>query len=237
MACIQLYFQDQLKAQFKLTKKATSIGRTADNDIQIDNPGVSGLHAQILLRDEGYYLEDLDSKNGVFVNGQPVQRQLLEFGDTIQIFKHTLKFVAFIPEESHQEPEKSVPVFEQNATIAVNRAQLNQLLNLETPAPVDERQRGVLRLLSQRGDWRSYPLTRLSFSIGRKISCDIRTKGWFAPAVELLIKVDGNKHWLIPQARSKVKLNGVALKEPALLSAGDHFSVRNLTLEFALESL
>lgn len=239
MACIQLYFQDQLKAQFKLTKKATSIGRTIDNDIQIDNPGVSGLHAQIVLRDDGYHLEDLDSKNGVFINGQQIQRQLLEFGDSIQIFKHRLKFVAFIPEDEQQNPEKSVPVFDQNATVAINRSQLNQLLNPEGGElpPVPGRSRGVLRLLSQRGDWRSYPLTRISFSIGRKMTCDIRTKGWFAPAIEALVKIDADRYWLIPQSRSKVRLNGVLQKEPAPLSPGDHFSVRNLTFEFHIESL
>ena len=45
-----------------------TIGRVAGNDIVIDDSRVSGRHARLLVRDSSYWLEDLGSSNGVFVN-------------------------------------------------------------------------------------------------------------------------------------------------------------------------
>jgi pSer/pThr/pTyr-binding forkhead associated (FHA) protein len=55
-----------------LTDKAqVTIGRNADNDIQIDNPGVSGVHARITLL-PAPMVEDLGSTNGTSVAGAKI---------------------------------------------------------------------------------------------------------------------------------------------------------------------
>lgn len=77
---------------YSLTKKVTCIGRLAENDIVIDNIGVSRLHAKILIEENGQvYVEDQDSANGIKVNGLPVQRSPLYPGDEVQILKHKLR--------------------------------------------------------------------------------------------------------------------------------------------------
>ena len=48
------------------------IGRSDDNDIQIKDKTVSRKHLKILIRDNRYYLEDLESKNGTYVNGEQI---------------------------------------------------------------------------------------------------------------------------------------------------------------------
>jgi hypothetical protein len=65
----------------------TSIGRTADNDIQIDAHNVSRHHAVVLDTAEGVVVEDLNSTNGVQVNGQRVSRKVLADGDKLTIGK------------------------------------------------------------------------------------------------------------------------------------------------------
>lgn len=76
------------KTQWPLTKHQNVIGRETDSDIQIDDRQVSRRHAEIALTPEGYYVvRDLGSKNGTFLNGQPVNQepQPIRNGDEIGI--------------------------------------------------------------------------------------------------------------------------------------------------------
>jgi hypothetical protein len=61
----------------------TTIGRTRNNDIQVDAPSVSRKHAQIALTDAGYVVRDLGSENGTFVNGERIAEQPLTDGDLL----------------------------------------------------------------------------------------------------------------------------------------------------------
>ncbi len=63
-----------------------TIGRDADNDTVIDYPIVSRFHAQIRRRDGSFYLIDLNSSNGTFINGKQLKgKRVLRAGDVIRI--------------------------------------------------------------------------------------------------------------------------------------------------------
>ena len=53
-----------------LSKGTTKIGRTAQNDIVLDEDGVSRRHARIRGDPSGFWISDLNSSNGTFVNGE-----------------------------------------------------------------------------------------------------------------------------------------------------------------------
>lgn len=72
----------------------TSIGRTSDNQVQIDELEVSRRHAEILREEDGFRLRDLGSQNGTFVNGDPVKECILSDGDRIQIGTARFRFLA-----------------------------------------------------------------------------------------------------------------------------------------------
>jgi len=78
--------------EFSLVKDRTSIGRRPHSDIHIDNLAISGEHAVIvsILGDD--FLQDLDSTNGTFVNGQTIKKHLLVDGDVIGLGKYRLKY-------------------------------------------------------------------------------------------------------------------------------------------------
>src|ERR1700676_4200875 len=58
-----------------------TVGRKVDKDLVIADPRVSRDHAQITKEGQEFFLVDLGSKHGTFVNGERVQRQKLERGD------------------------------------------------------------------------------------------------------------------------------------------------------------
>ena len=62
----------------------TAIGRTADNQIQVDEVSVSRYHAEIELRQQGYHVRDLDSANGTYVNGRRVAERELTHDDVLR---------------------------------------------------------------------------------------------------------------------------------------------------------
>jgi predicted component of type VI protein secretion system len=61
-----------------------TIGRAPDNIIVIRDPSVSSRHAQLQLVGETYRLKDLDSTNGIRVNGIPTTETVLRFDDRIR---------------------------------------------------------------------------------------------------------------------------------------------------------
>jgi O-antigen/teichoic acid export membrane protein len=69
-----------------------AIGRAIDNDLQIASRFVSRHHAQLITSDEGTVLEDLDSTNGVYLNGKRARRQRLVPGDVVRIGMHELTY-------------------------------------------------------------------------------------------------------------------------------------------------
>ncbi|MCK6371164.1 FHA domain-containing protein [Zoogloea sp.] len=77
-----------------LEKERTTIGRKPHNDIQIDNLAISGDHAAIVTILNDAFLEDMNSTNGTYVNGQPVKKHVLQSNDVIELGKYRLKYIA-----------------------------------------------------------------------------------------------------------------------------------------------
>jgi hypothetical protein len=75
------------KTQWPLVKTSMIVGREAESDVQISDRQVSRQHAEISRTLEGYTLRDLDSKNGTYLNGEPVSQEprLMRNGDQIGI--------------------------------------------------------------------------------------------------------------------------------------------------------
>jgi hypothetical protein len=68
------------------------IGRTSDNDLQVDSRFVSRHHAQVVTSHSGSVMEDLNSTNGIYVRGKRVRRHRLVEGDVVQLGQHTLSY-------------------------------------------------------------------------------------------------------------------------------------------------
>lgn len=72
--------------EYPLTRSKMIIGRTQDNDIAVADPEVSRQHAQVILHEGGFAIEDLESTNGTFINGlRAIGMTPLNHGDTIEL--------------------------------------------------------------------------------------------------------------------------------------------------------
>ena len=78
----------------RITQQVTTMGREPTNSVFCDDASISRQHATIGKDNGGFYIEDLGSTNGTFVNGKRIKNHILEDGDKIQVGNHIFKFLA-----------------------------------------------------------------------------------------------------------------------------------------------
>ncbi|MGD9722572.1 MAG: SpoIIE family protein phosphatase [Pirellulales bacterium] len=100
MAILQLFKGSGPTEDLTLESDRIVLGRHPDCDIVLDAASVSRQHAQILRENGAYYIEDLHSRNGTFVNGQLIRgRQALQDGDRLKICDLSLAFYSKQPSD------------------------------------------------------------------------------------------------------------------------------------------
>jgi pSer/pThr/pTyr-binding forkhead associated (FHA) protein len=85
-----LVFENHL---FPLNKSNTKIGRHPDNDLIINEPSVSRWHAELRFEDGEFYIYDMGSRFGTFVNTIKIKRSLVQNGDTISMANSPVLFI------------------------------------------------------------------------------------------------------------------------------------------------
>lgn len=78
--------------RFMLVGQRIAIGRDQENDIHFDSPQISRYHAALRHTDAGWEIRDLNSQNGLSVNGEKVTASLLKRGDTLRLGEIELRF-------------------------------------------------------------------------------------------------------------------------------------------------
>ena len=93
-SCLIQIYGKEMGRKFTLDKLQMTIGRGADSGIVCDMDNVSRTHAKIFTSGDGFFIEDLGSTNGTFVNDQEVKREKLRNGDLIKIGGTIFKFLS-----------------------------------------------------------------------------------------------------------------------------------------------
>ena len=78
---------------FPLTREITTIGRKLDNDLVIQDILVSRKHSEIRFVDGKYYIHDLGSTGGTYLNNKKINESILYSGDLILISNIPLMFI------------------------------------------------------------------------------------------------------------------------------------------------
>ena len=116
LARVMVAVNGQTSGERELATGRFIIGRTPDNDLQIDSKYVSRHHCQIITSLHASVVEDLNSTNGIYVRGKRVRRTLLNDGDVIQIGQHEIMYFderMARTRAGHDLEDEAVPVMEE----------------------------------------------------------------------------------------------------------------------------
>ena len=110
------------RERYPLAKDRVTVGRSRDSDIFLPDQWLSRHHAAIEERADGYWVSDLNSKNGTLLNGEPVRDwRRLRPGDVITLGEHTLTFCAEAEEDEEEDREpEGTRVFSVRELSAIN---------------------------------------------------------------------------------------------------------------------
>lgn len=95
--CVRAYLVIQGQRTFDLIAPMVTVGRALDNDLIIEDPGISRYHAQLRRRYGRYILQDMGSSSGTLVNGFPIQEIVLRPGDLISLSDAELLYAEDAP--------------------------------------------------------------------------------------------------------------------------------------------
>jgi pSer/pThr/pTyr-binding forkhead associated (FHA) protein len=230
MAKVIVKFKDAVLQEIPLEKEKTTIGRKADNDIHVDNMSVSGFHAQILKEEDSFFIEDLDSLNGTFVNGRKVTKDELFKGDSILVGLHTLEFISDKARPVEDKKASAVRGHSMEETVVIDPKDHKRIINAQDkdkPEPL-----GGFYVLEGSTDTRNYELKERVSSIGKESGSAIKLKGFFAPKVVALVNRRKEGYFITPSGNKPLKINGEDLHRRYDLKDGDIVEVAGLKLQF-----
>ncbi len=231
---------------------AITVGRSPGNTVVIDNPAVSGRHARVVREGEQFFVEDLDSRNGTFVNDQRVTRQALQHGDVVLVGKHRLLFDGLSADAGPAEDDSFVPDMpDLGGTVVLDTEQQRRLLAaVQARVRADAAKNGthagaagsepeappvaVLRVVEGRAERTEYKLDGHTAFIGKSEAALIRLRGWFKPKLAVAIGRLG-EGYVATALGGRALVNGRRLDGRRGLEHGDRLSVGGLTLEFRLK--
>lgn len=212
-----------------------SIGRGAEADIPVAHKTVSRQHASIsIIPDEGVVIEDLESDNGTFVNGERIERSRLEKGDKIQLGTLDILYVGDDgPERRFKgQPVTSLDRFPRTAAGSRHEATFAMSVTLM------RRMKAVRELLSKarmvrQATGESWPLGSHTYHFGRK-NPDVAVRGWFVSQELATVSWTGRKHRIRKVGKwGKVLVNDT----PATmqdLESGDVLRIGSSTFQYTL---
>lgn len=96
--------------EFPLAKSFFTIGRSPDNDLQLDDASISRVHAILRKHPDGVLVEDADSVNGVVIDGKPLPRALVKPGESFDLGDFQFAVVKHSMNQETQRREVVVPV-------------------------------------------------------------------------------------------------------------------------------
>src|SRR5688572_19502206 len=103
-------------AELYLVPGRKVVGRTPDNDLQIDSKYISRHHCQLVTGTDGVtVVEDLNSTNGIMVRGQRVRRHTLRDGDVVSVGQHEILYVNESSAQSLVDTHDNLPPIDADA--------------------------------------------------------------------------------------------------------------------------
>jgi pSer/pThr/pTyr-binding forkhead associated (FHA) protein len=227
MLQILLKFNKSVLKVFQSDKAEITIGRNRKNDLQINNLAVSNFHARIERSQDKYFIEDLHSTNGTYINEEKIAKCALEDGDTASIGKHSLTFLL----EGGASGGRGLSEIEMAETMMLDTGKQRELVKNAEPSFPESPAR--LKVLEGETSQDEYQLTARLTEIGKRDGCQVRLEGLFAPKNLAYITRDPMGYTLIPGNNAdKLRLNGVSIDKGTVLKNNDVINAGKVKFTF-----
>jgi len=207
---IVVKYEDKVIERVVSEKKRMSIGRTSDNDIVLDNRGVSRKHAQIEFNGEAAVIIDNESLNGTFVNNRKISEEVLADHDVITIGKYNLEY--------HTEGQKEASQAGLDGTMVLNTKKQKELIASDKlEKEIVQRMGGSVLLGEENSDFSEYRLDRDVTTLGKAKFVHIKAKGFFLSGIQAKIVKEGNQMIIVNLGRKgKTRVNGDVVEKQTL---------------------
>ncbi len=218
-------YADKVIERVVTEKERISIGRTSENDIILDNRGVSRKHAQIEFSDKGALIIDNDSLNGTFVNHRKVNESFLQDSDTITIGKFDLVFF--------QESQPVKKISDMDGTMVLNTRKQKELVHQDNEDKEVAAAAGGTVLLALDGtEKKKVRVSNDITTLGKSSFANVQVKGFWVSKLQAKIIREGESYTILNIGHSgKTKINGEIVKS-ATLKNGDIIEVGKSVFRF-----
>ncbi|MFQ5454248.1 MAG: FHA domain-containing protein [Candidatus Zixiibacteriota bacterium] len=226
MAEIIVRYNDKVIERIVTEKKRLSIGRTKDNDIVLENRGVSRKHAIIEFNNNAAVIIDNESLNGTFVNNRKINEEILRDDDTITIGKYSLVYNT----ESTQEHDSSANF--DGTMILKTKKQKKLLENDRIEKEIITKYGGSVLLGEENVDFSEFKIDRDVITIGKAKFVHVRVKGFWISGIQAKISFENNAYVLSNLGKKdKTLINGEPISK-CNLKNGDLITVGKSTFKF-----
>jgi pSer/pThr/pTyr-binding forkhead associated (FHA) protein len=199
---IVVRFDSKVVERVVTEKSRLSIGRSSDNDIVLDNRGISRKHASIELSGTDAIVIDNESLNGTFVNRRKISEEKLRDSDVITIGKFDLEY--------HTEIGGEEKMSDHDGTMVLNTKKQREMLKEDRQDKEVIRRSGCSVLLGlEKANEAEIPLDREVITIGRSKFVNVRVGGWFVSGIQAKIIREGDSFTIVNVGRKgKTRVNG-----------------------------
>ena len=218
-------YDDKIIERVVSEKKRMTIGRTADNDIVLENRGVSRRHAQIEFNENAAVVIDNESLNGTFVNNRKVNEEVLRDGDMITIGKYSLIY--------HSQVRKESSSSELDGTMVLKTKKQKELLrNDKIEKEIIQRMGGSVLIGEENADFSEYQIDRNVTTIGKAKFVHVHAKGFMLSGIQAKIVRENDQHNIINLGRrGKTRVNGEPISRYSLRN-GDIIQIGKSVFKF-----
>jgi hypothetical protein len=224
------------------------VGRAVEADLQLDSTLVSRQHARFVFEAGNYAIQDLQSGNGVFVNGTREYHRLLQPDDRVEIGGFILLFSPTAashvpprgaPRATRPPPPQAAPTGGVNleggvtpdqgvgsgATMNIDSAELARLMR-------EKRDQLEARfVMAMETGEKVYPLKKDRYTVGFHRDCDLRLPGEDGPKIFTVSKRGSEVDLKAVGLFAKIEINGERQRKRTL-AHGDEVNARGVILRF-----
>lgn len=215
-----------VEGHYFLDKTRFTLGRMPESDIYLNHPSVSNMHAVIVTMSNDHILEDIGSTNGTLVNGEKIDKHILQNNDVLELGIYQLKYVN----------QRATSDMDFDKTMITTVA-LTEHDNV-SPQPML-----ATAVSSARAVKTSFPLGGVKHLkgefAGHEILIEAPLKTFGRPGTQLLMISRRPRGYYIThvEGRRMPRINGKSIGTQAvLLNARDRVEIGDLELEFYLQS-